>query len=1094
MSKVEGDNGKRRHISPSAAEPGDENISSSSQHVLPFDASASGTTAPSASDGHSHHDDNDVDAVMMRLPSPITIAQGEEQQNAFIAAGATTTNDWFPDLPPLRASTTGGDIAAAGSAAFQDLRSRLISHDSWFLLFPPSTRHSQQTNGEPDENNNGDSPIGRSNSSENVAGRTTSSSLLSHQKSTDTEQDDEDGTDTDEATNSLGPTENSVHPPQHEQPPAFPPRGRFASYDAITSPARNDERSRLSSYDASSLRHKLERVSSSNGGGGNLPLWKLRRGSLLHNNEVRPSYIQTLVLKRQLKQHYSEIQLDAQAASFHAEAMERHQYRPLEQRRPVATSQPTLLPSDSAVGKELLRQVESFEDSQTKLLQDQSSQRRLVDEEEDEEDEGVEVIVSQRDDTSGIVIEDDRSHRSAKSLQEQKQKHLPFVSTKDQQQNLQKLAKQVLVEENVKDLSHKLREIHNLVRPYLREGVSTDQAFVGNPFPLQVRIQNMSYKVKLKREFGSKGNPDGESTSNYNIFGFVGYIFLAVWKYLQRVVQCQPQVPRTRHGDLPRKEILKDINLVIEPGLNYLVLGPPGSGKSVLLKAIAGLLPLDHPFSMEGSITYNGKTLQDCAKDKFFIENAFGYIDQLDDHAPLMTVKETLNFAYQCKTGGKNVLDSHGKKNATDIKFHHQATGDDSDIEMATPRDRQQLNLEMAQKAVEDELPLQIILTILGLTEVQDTFVGNSTTIRGVSGGQRRRVTVGEMIVSRTPILCGDEISTGLDAASTFDMIETLLHFGRIRNYSRVFALLQPSPEVVSLFNQIIVLSEGHILYAGKIEEVEGYFAQLGFRCPEFVDLADFLQLVSTEDRETLYEGGGPCPTVEELAHYFHFRSEQGADIQILLSSPHENKLDIHGSVQTQTGNILQMDAVRHKYANGFRRSLSLITRRFILLWWRDRKVLAFSIVRNIINGASVGGAFFNATDFLSIQGAMFQTGIFVLLGSLQSISGLVSERTIYDKQANANFFSAWPYVLGKSISQIPQTLLLDTFVSGATLYYMIGLGGRRDFWNFLAYALILFTFATLTNQQVMSFRACSRKSSAFSHLLCFRSLDGSFC
>jgi ABC-type multidrug transport system ATPase subunit len=467
---------------------------------------------------------------------------------------------------------------------------------------------------------------------------------------------------------------------------------------------------------------------------------------------------------------------------------------------------------------------------------------------------------------------------------------------------------------------------------------------------------------------------------------------------------------------------------------------------------------------MEGSITYNGKTLQDCARDKFFIENAFGYIDQLDDHAPLLTVKETLDFAYQCKTGGRGLQKIHDKRHRHDTQC---VAGEGDDIESSCPRQRQQLDWESTKKALEDDLPIRIILTILGLTSVKDTFVGNTTTVRGVSGGQRRRVTVGEMIVSRTPILCGDELSTGLDAASTYDMIETLLHFGRIRNYSRVFSLLQPSPEVVSLFDQIIVLSEGHILYAGKIEEVEEYFAELGFRSPEFVDLADFLQLISTEDRDTLYVGDGQCPTVEELAYHFQFRSQEGADIQILLSSAHDNKLDVHGSVQTRNGMILQMDAVRQKYANGFFRSLHLIFRRFLLLWFRDRKVLAFSVVRNIINGASVGGAFFNATDFSSIQGAMFQTGIFVLLGSLQSISGLVAERSIYDKQAHANFYSAWPYVLGKSLSQIPQTLFLDTLVSGATLYYMIGLGGRNNILNFLTYALILFVFATLTNQQV---------------------------
>ena len=139
--------------------------------------------------------------------------------------------------------------------------------------------------------------------------------------------------------------------------------------------------------------------------------------------------------------------------------------------------------------------------------------------------------------------------------------------------------------------------------------------------------------------------------------------------------------------------------------------------------------------------------------------------------------------------------------------------------------------------------------------EAENTFVGDPTRgIQGISGGQRRRVTVGEMITGQVPVLLGDEISNGLDSTSTLDLVESLLHFGRLQNYSRVISLLQPSPEVVALFDQVIVLSEGRIIYAGPVDEVEDYFAFLGFRSPDFLDISDFLQLVSTDDRESLYD------------------------------------------------------------------------------------------------------------------------------------------------------------------------------------------------------------------------------------------------
>jgi ABC-type multidrug transport system ATPase subunit len=142
-------------------------------------------------------------------------------------------------------------------------------------------------------------------------------------------------------------------------------------------------------------------------------------------------------------------------------------------------------------------------------------------------------------------------------------------------------------------------------------------------------------------------------------------------------------------------------------------------------------------------------------------------VDQLDRHAPRLTVQETLEFSANCR----NEFES-------------------------------------------DEFRVFLGLLSLGLNDVKDTFVGDAT-VRGVSGGQRRRVTVGEMMMLASPVFCGDEISTGLDSASTYDMCEVLCHFGRIQKLTRIVSLLQPSPDTVSLFDVIVLLAEGFVLYAG---------------------------------------------------------------------------------------------------------------------------------------------------------------------------------------------------------------------------------------------------------------------------------------
>lgn len=245
--------------------------------------------------------------------------------------------------------------------------------------------------------------------------------------------------------------------------------------------------------------------------------------------------------------------------------------------------------------------------------------------------------------------------------------------------------------------------------------------------------------------------------------------------------------------------------------------------------------------------------------------------------------------------------------------------------------------------------------------------------------------------MSRAPVLCGDEISTGLDAASTYDMIQVILYSGRKRMQTGIFSLLQPSPETVSLFDDVIVIAEGQIIYAGPIEEVEDYFASIGFHCPEFTDVADFLQMVSTDDGASLYDPDEVIrkvrpnpPSISELADLFRI-SDTGQQILKDVESPlpyvwNEIEESKHGL--SKVSNLVMSDAVRMQYANHFPRSTMLILRRFLILWLRDRRVIIAGMVKNILMGVSVGGAFFNTEDQLSIQGALFQAGLFIMLGT----------------------------------------------------------------------------------------------------------------
>ena len=102
------------------------------------------------------------------------------------------------------------------------------------------------------------------------------------------------------------------------------------------------------------------------------------------------------------------------------------------------------------------------------------------------------------------------------------------------------------------------------------------------------------------------------------------------------------------------------------------------------------------------------------------------------------------------------------------------------------------------------------------------------------------------MLVGPSNALFMDEISTGLDSSTTYQIVNSLGHTVHILEGTAVISLLQPDPETYNLFDDIILLSDGHIVYQGPREHVLEFFESMGFKCPDRKGVADFLQEVSS--------------------------------------------------------------------------------------------------------------------------------------------------------------------------------------------------------------------------------------------------------
>ncbi|KAJ8557584.1 hypothetical protein K7X08_003209 [Anisodus acutangulus] len=140
----------------------------------------------------------------------------------------------------------------------------------------------------------------------------------------------------------------------------------------------------------------------------------------------------------------------------------------------------------------------------------------------------------------------------------------------------------------------------------------------------------------------------------------------------------------------------------------------------------------------------------------------------------------------------------------------------------------------------ESSLVTDYVLTILEMDICAAIMVGDEMR-RGISGGQKKRLTTGEMLVGPAKVFFMDEISTGLDSSTTFQIVKYMRQMVHIMDVTMIISLLQPAPETYDLFDDIILLSEGKIIYQGPRENVLEFFESVGFKCLEGKELLTFL-------------------------------------------------------------------------------------------------------------------------------------------------------------------------------------------------------------------------------------------------------------
>lgn len=354
-------------------------------------------------------------------------------------------------------------------------------------------------------------------------------------------------------------------------------------------------------------------------------------------------------------------------------------------------------------------------------------------------------------------------------------------------------------------------------------------------------------------------------------------------------------------------QILRPITAEFQPGQLNIIMGPSGSGKTSLLNSIARRLhgSVNTQYRLSGQMRYNG-----AVPSESVIRSVTSFVTQDDDALmPSLTVRESLRFA--------------------------------AGLRLPTWMTREEKN----RRAEE-------ILYKMGLKECADNLIG-SELIKGISGGEKRRVTIAIQILTDPKVLLLDEPTSGLDAFTAMSIIEVLQGLAS-EGRTLVMTIHQSRSDLFNHFSQVLLLARGgYPVYAGQGQQMLPHFAGLGHECPKTTNPADFvLDLITVdlqqEDREAI--------TRERVQH---------------LISSWTDTTPALGRTSSQIATPAELGSLRRKMLPFFTTFPLVLQRSFINFWRQPPLVMARSM--QVVGIAVIMALFFAPlqNDYAAVQSRM---------------------------------------------------------------------------------------------------------------------------
>ncbi|EXM18559.1 hypothetical protein V3481_018957 [Fusarium oxysporum f. sp. vasinfectum] len=463
----------------------------------------------------------------------------------------------------------------------------------------------------------------------------------------------------------------------------------------------------------------------------------------------------------------------------------------------------------------------------------------------------------------------------------------------------------------------------------------------------------------------------------------------------------------------------------VKPGEMLLVLGRPGAGCTTLLKVLAN--KRNGFTDVEGEVHYGSLSYQEAKK----YQGQIVINTEEETFFPTLTAQQTIDFATRMK-----------------VPYHPPTT--------FTSRDE-------ARQATRD-----FLFHMLGVSHTAKTRVGNEF-IRGVSGGERKRISILEAMATRGSIYCWDNSTRGLDANTALLYVKAVRKMTDLFGLSSIMTLYQAGNGIYESFDKVLVLEQGQQIYYGPLRQARPFMEDLGFVCADGANVADFLTGVTVPTERKIrrgFEDKFPKTGDEIRAHYLtsNIKTQMDAEFDYPQSEMAENHTrEFQRTIKDEKhpGLITTNSPTTVAFSTQL---MACIQRQYHIISG-DKAVVFIKQGSNIIQAFSSGSLFYNAPDnsigLFVKSGALFVSLLFNCLLAQSEVTDSFSGRPVLAKHRSFAFYHPAAWCLAQIVTDIP-ILLFQVSVFSLIVYFLVGLtssaGHFFTFWFVILSATMCMT------------------------------------